>query len=186
MMGFESLNEELPPLAEVTEEEIQGEIAPESIKEEEVFRLTLLAEGVKKIGFCLSKRNADGLSDLMDRNAVGVLFSAQREMEESNGGGKDFPTHLQESISKLNYALDQFGKVPPERMVKEDSGSLRYLNGAMRGLADEVLSLKSLLGGKEKEEYDPAIRELNRCLELSQKVSFWLRKKADILEGRGK
>ena len=54
------------------------------------------------------------------------------------------------------------------------------------GFADEAMSLKSFLGSKGKEEYAGIILGLNRSIELSEKVSIWLRKKADLLEGRGR
>ncbi len=183
-MRFENFNNDISP--QPTEPEKPKESAPNHLEKGEAFRLNTLAESVKRIGICLAKREADGLNSLIDRSGVGAFFSVSSGIEEFLSGNKDTIAELQETIPKLNFAFEQFGKVPPERMVREDTESLKYLNHTLLGFADEAMSLKSFLGSKGKEEYAGIILGLNRSIELSEKVSIWLRKKADLLEGRGR
>ncbi len=182
-MGFEDFKE-TPPVPE--EPEKAQEAVPNQVEEGESFRVDSLAESIRKIGSVLAKRESDGLNALIDRGGVGSFFSLSTALGESVTGNKDSIAELKDIVPRLNQTLDQFGKVPPERIVRENTESLKYLSRALRGFSEEALTLKSLLGSKEKEEYAEVIRGLNRAIDRSEKISLWLRKKADILEGRGR
>ena len=149
----------------------------------ELLRLGSLVESLRRIASSLSQREQEGLNPLIDERAIGSIRFTATRLEDFSSKKNDLEEVAGE-ISRLSSIFDSFGQVPKERVVRESTEMLKRLASQIRELGDVCLELKSLLGSKEKPEYQEIISGLNRIMIRGEKVWMWLRKKADILDGR--
>lgn len=191
-MSFENPTSPSPEVPENTEPtkkdpRIESEEKESIFNANERFKFEVFTDSLRRISGFLREREQDRLNQLIPEreayafsgigNQIGelVLSKEKKDIEE-----------VENLIRRLIYVFEQFGKAPPERMVRDGSDNLRRGAFLMNSLSDTILDLRGVLGGSEKPEYESLLSLLRRTQDLSQKVAIWLSKKAGLLEGRSR
>jgi len=155
----------------------RGEPEKKSEVDLERFRARVgdLVDAGRRLAVALMVREEDGLSCLMEAEAVRVLNSKFIQLEEAAQAQNE--QEIDDALSGIGRLLDGVGRAErSSRGLKEDTESLDRVSAALRTMGEGVQSARYPELGEE------LVKKLNRIFNIAEEKWGYIRKRRDLID----